>query len=246
MPLIPRLALLGSVFFVGAAGACGQVQRETSPPDDGGAVEGSGPASEDARVVDAEPPPPCPPCGLPAIDASGPESSDGGDAGVIALHDAGEGGPSDGGAHDGGPNDSSIDQFSPVPYDAAGAVAFGGGCASAACGGKGAPLDLSFAMDSGLAPLWGSVAVTLPGYSDPACQLSRVLVIQISPGVFAAFAGSDTRTCCPLTVKGDRILDPCHASEYDFCGAPARSPASTSLQQLPACASADGVEVWAP
>lgn len=228
--MIPRLGWFASVFLVEALGACGRLQGEAAPADGGARVDGGAGPSGDASVVDAGSPQSCPtpPCVPPPVDASGPATNDRGDAG------------------DDGPNDASIDQLVEA-FDAATVV---GTCTSKTCGGSAGPLVLSLSSYPALTTVGGGVSVTLPGYSDPICNSDTVLVAQVAPGTFAAFAGSDTRSCCPLTVQSGAFRDPCYGSRYGFCGEPIQGPASRALQELPACAGTMGgasvVGVWVP
>lgn len=90
----------------------------------------------------------------------------------------------------------------------------------------------------------GSVSTTAPGYSDPNCGSSDIIVICTAAGQYVALGAECNHECTtPARMQGSQLYCPRHGATWDLTGKLTRGPASANLQQLMVCADATGVHV---
>jgi nitrite reductase/ring-hydroxylating ferredoxin subunit len=90
----------------------------------------------------------------------------------------------------------------------------------------------------------GSVSMQAPGYSDPNCQASDIVVICTGSGQYVAFGAECNHECStPAAVSGSELRCPRHGATWDFTGKLTRGPATADLPKLTVCADAMGVHV---
>jgi len=92
----------------------------------------------------------------------------------------------------------------------------------------------------------GSVAVQAPGYSDPNCGASDIIVFKNSSGQYVALSAGCNHQCCPAGKSGSEIRCPCHGATWDLTGQLTQGPASANLASLQTCNDAMGVYVTLP
>jgi Rieske Fe-S protein len=110
------------------------------------------------------------------------------------------------------------------------------------CPTGGNVVTLLFSQHPALMSSGGSVATTAPGYSDPSCGQSDIIVFN-SGGKYVALSAGCNHQCCPAKFNGSNIRCPCHGAEWDLSGNLTRGPASANLASLQVCSDATGVYV---
>ncbi len=90
----------------------------------------------------------------------------------------------------------------------------------------------------------GSVSTTAPGYSDPNCGSSDIIVICTAAGQYVALGAECNHECTtPAAMDGTQLRCPRHGATWDFTGKLTKGPATGDLQQLMVCADATGVHI---
>ena len=104
-------------------------------------------------------------------------------------------------------------------------------------------MTLLFSQYPQLNQAGGSAAVQAPGYSDPNCGASDIIVFQDSSGQYVALSAGCDHQCCPANFGGSDIRCHCHGATWDLTGKLTRGPATADLASLMVCADSQGVYV---
>jgi cytochrome b6-f complex iron-sulfur subunit len=90
----------------------------------------------------------------------------------------------------------------------------------------------------------GSVSTTAPGYSDPNCQASDIIVICTAAGQYVALGAECNHECAtPARLQGSQLYCPRHGATWDLTGNLTNGPATANLPQLTVCADSMGVHI---
>lgn len=123
------------------------------------------------------------------------------------------------------------------------------GACDPTCAQGSATYVLTFDEYPELKKVGGSVIVSPPGYSDPACHNDFVIVVQQKAGQFVALSASCTHECCQVAwqASSDQFHCPCHGSIFSATGAVIQGPAAIALPAFPGvCADDCGVYLTIP
>jgi nitrite reductase/ring-hydroxylating ferredoxin subunit len=146
-----------------------------------------------------------------------------------------------GGSGEGGGDDASGDD--------GGAEGGGeGGSCQQTCATGSKTLVFSFATYPNLQKVGGSASNNAPGYSDPSCGLSAVIVAQPTAGKYVAFSASCSHACCTVHYNASlgEFVCPCHGSTFGTDGQVTGGPAPIALAKLQVCSDECGVYVKYP
>jgi len=152
--------------------------------------------------------------------------------------------PDPGRPADGGPR---TDDDAPESDGTQGATEDGGAC-EPTCAPATDTLEFSFSTYPQLKNVGGSASQSAPGYSDPSCHLSIVVVARLSDGTYVALSAGCPHQCCIVLFNAAHMefVCPCHGSIFDTGGRVIGGPAPNGLQKLSVCADDCGVYVSFP
>lgn len=130
----------------------------------------------------------------------------------------------------GGQDDLTVDD---QPLGGRDPLAEGGPQAAACPAGSAVSGTMVKGPDAALVPLYGSVAVSVPG-------LGTLQVGRDEDGLFAIDPAC-THSKCPTVLKASGLWEcPCHNSRFTYDGAKLDGPASGPLKRYTVCRLADG------
>lgn len=126
-----------------------------------------------------------------------------------------------------------------------------GGACGTTCATGAKTLEFTFEKYPQLRNVGGSAGAKAPGYSDPTCKLSVVVVVQPTAGTYVAFSAGCTHQCCTVAYDepAKEFKCPCHQSTFSVTTGERTSgpaPVGSSLEKLSVCADECGVYVSYP